>query len=132
MFDKLKEMNPTGRNQAHQEGLLGQVDALSKEQLQEYAMVATSTTDFDLMGRWSAACREVGVPYYNLVCCGLHAFVFISLGDSYSYREMGKDNAVKKVWTIKSLQLDQCFDHASAERNKEFIGAIASKKWVKQ
>ena len=48
------------------------------------------------------------MPYYNLVCSGLYAFVFISLGSEYTYKEINKkDNTVSKIWKIKSLSIPQ-------------------------
>lgn len=91
-------------------------------------MIATSTGDLALAAKWDDFARIINVPYYNLVCCGLHAFVFISLGRCYSYREINKkDNSVAKVWSIESLALDQAVDWTKAHKNKEFIAAIASK-----
>jgi len=69
-------------------------------------MIATITANLQLAAKWDLLARSINVPYYNLVCCGLHAFVFISLGQSYTYSEINKkDNLATKIWNIKSLEL---------------------------
>jgi len=62
-------------------------------------MIATSTTDFELMAKWDKFSKKLNIPYYNMVCCGLYSFAFISLGQNYHYKEVNKkDNSVSKVW----------------------------------
>jgi hypothetical protein len=90
-------------------------------------MIATSIANFALASKWDEFARKINVPYYNLVCCGLFGFVFISLGSHYTYKDINKkDNTVTKIYNIKSLTLPQALEWSRADKNKEFIGAISS------
>lgn len=83
------------------------------------------------MSSWDDLSRRLNIPYYNLICCGLHAFSFISLGSAYVYKEINKkDNSVSKIWTIDSLTVQEALDWKNATKNKEFIAAIYSKLYV--
>lgn len=83
------------------------------------------------MSSWDNLSRRLNIPYYNLICCGLHAFSFISLGSAYAYKEINKkDNSVSKIWTIDSLTVQEALDWKNATKNKEFIAAIYSKLYV--
>lgn len=127
VFEKLREMNPAGKNEVVEEELLGRVEQLRREDFRRYTMIATSTGDLCLASKWERFARSIGLPYYNLVSCGLYGFVFISLGSDYSYREINKkDNSVSKVYTINSLSLEEALDWQCADKNREFIAAIAS------
>lgn len=81
---------------------------LGKEDLQRYTMIATSVADLGVASQWDELARSINVPYYNIVCCGLFGFVYISLGTNYTYREINKkDGSSGKTWTVPSLALPQ-------------------------
>jgi hypothetical protein len=99
-------MNPTGKNEVFDQDLVNNIEKLSGEDFKRYTIIATSISDLALAAKWDDFAKKINVPYYNLVCCGLFAFVFISLGSEYTYKEINKkDNTISKVWTIKSLNL---------------------------
>lgn len=80
------------------------------------------------MSAWDDLARRLNIPYYNLVCCGLYAFAFISLGSGYTYKEINKvDKTVNKIWTVDSLKVGEALDWKNSQKNKEFIAAIQSK-----
>jgi len=50
------------------------------------------------------------------------------LGKDYQYREINKaDNTIAKLWTIKSLTINEAIDYPKADKNKSFIAGIQSK-----
>jgi molybdopterin/thiamine biosynthesis adenylyltransferase len=127
VFEKLKEMNPSGKNEFFCQNLLEEVERCSEEEFKRYSMVATSTADFAVMQKWDAFTKKMNLPYYNLLSCGLFACAFISLGRLYTYREIDKQtNEVKKQWSIRPLELEEAVEWQQAEKNKEFVAAIRS------
>ena len=62
------------------------VGELRKEDFQRYTMIATSVADLAVASQWDELARSINIPYYNIVCCGLFGFVYISLGANYTYR----------------------------------------------
>ena len=120
-------MNPSGKNEVYHENLLKNGLSHDINEFKRFTMIATSTGDLQLVGQWDELTKRLNIPYFNLTCCGLHAFAFISLGNDYSYKEINKkDNSVSKVWNISSLSLNDTLDWRTADKNKEFIAAIAS------
>ena len=79
-------MNPTGKNEYFDENLLENVDKYEEGFFKRFTILATSTPDFTLASKWDKLSKKLNIPYYNLVCCGLHAFVYISLGQLYQYK----------------------------------------------
>lgn len=126
VFEKLREMNPSGKNEVVEEGLIGRVGQLQAEDFRRYSMIATSVGDLQVVGQWDQFARSLNVPYYNLVCCGLYGFVFVSLGSSYSYREPAKKEGPGRLVTVPSLTLQQALEWARSDKNREFIAAIDS------
>jgi ubiquitin-like 1-activating enzyme E1 A len=43
-----------------------------------------------LAHKWDEISKKVNIPYYNLVCCGLYSFAYISLGSDYNFVEIDK------------------------------------------
>jgi ubiquitin-like 1-activating enzyme E1 A len=86
VFAKLKEMNPSGKNECFSHDLLHSVETLTAADLAKYSIVATSTSDLRLAEKWDKLTRSANIPYYNLVCCGLYSFAFVSLGSEYSFK----------------------------------------------
>ena len=89
-------------------------------------MIVTSTGNFDLMSKWDILTKKLNLPYYNLVCCGLFSFAFISLGAEYTYKAIDKQKNVSQEWSIQSLAVSEALNSQKADRLKEFIGAIQS------
>jgi ubiquitin-like 1-activating enzyme E1 A len=83
-------MNPSGKNEVFDENLLNNLDKYQDDFFKRFTIIATSTKWFSIAEKWDAMSKRLNVPYYNLVCCGLYGFVFISLGSNYEYREINK------------------------------------------
>ena len=83
VYSRLKEMNPSGKNEIVLENLLDNVDQHPDEKFKAYSFIATSTTNFVTAAKWDALSKRINVPYYNLVCCGLYSYAYISLGSPY-------------------------------------------------
>ena len=121
-------MNPSGQNEVFSVNLVDNVAKYPDHDFSRYTMVATSTENFQKMEQWDSLTKKLNIPYYNLVCCGLFSFSFISLGQEYTYRTIDKKtNSVTKVTKISPLTVESALESKLADRNKEFIGAIQSK-----
>ena len=98
-----------------------------EEKFKGYTMIVTSTGNFNLMNKWDIFTKKLNIPYYNLVCCGLFSFAFISLGSEYTYKTIDKQkNVVTQEWSIRSLAVGEALNNQKADRSKEFIAAIQS------
>ena len=99
-------MNPSGKNELVTDNLLLNLSKLTDEEYKKFTIIVTSTPDFQLMEQWDNLTKRLNIPYYNLVCSGLFAFSFISLGQSYTYKTIDKQkNKISKINTIDSLPL---------------------------
>ena len=106
VYSRLKEMNPSGKNEVFLENLLDNVDQYPDDKFKAYSFILTSTTNFDVAAKWDTLSKRLNVPYYNLVCCGLFSFAFISLGSMYEYNVIDKKtNKIDIEWGISSFSL---------------------------
>lgn len=112
-------MNPSGKNEVFEEDIITNVGRLNPDDFRRYTIIATSTPNLAVAAQWDAFSKKINVPYYNLVCCGLHGFVFISLGAEYTFKEINKkDNRISKIWQVKSLPLGQALQWTNVGKYK--------------
>ena len=81
MFNRLKEMNPTGKNELYLEN----VETENMEFFEKFTIICTSFLDYEEVKKWDKITKSVNKPYYNLVSVGLYGFAYISLGAKYTY-----------------------------------------------
>lgn len=60
------------------------------------------------MEKWDTVSKKHNIPYYNLVNAGLHAFVYISLGNKFTYREVNAQKKKEIDWAIDVLPFEKC------------------------
>ena len=112
-------MNPSGKNELVSENMVDNIEKYPEEMFKRFTIVATSSTDYNQIAKWDALTKRLNIPYYNLICCGLFAFSFISLGSEYTYKVIDKKtNIISKIISIKSLTFEEVMRGKEAERNK--------------
>jgi len=57
---------------------------LEENFFKQFSILAVSTKSFEELEMWDAISKKFDVPLYNLLCCGLYGFYYVSLGSRFT------------------------------------------------
>jgi hypothetical protein len=60
---------------------------VNQQFLDKFTIICTSFTDFGTILKWDELTKKTNKPYYNITSAGIYSFCYVSLGDTYTFKD---------------------------------------------